>query len=89
MKVETKIFDKAGNTIMNKSSKGGDPAFFCFNFSVLPVNGERVLICDGEAAGEYWVEKPIVHEVRGEEGHPILILKQKAFEDEIRIAIDN
>jgi len=88
MKVETKIFDESGNTIINNSSKEGNPAFFYFDFPVLPVYGERVLIRDGEAAGQYWVEKPIVHEVLGEEGHPILILKQKAFENEIRVAID-
>jgi hypothetical protein len=87
MIIKTKIFDENGNTIVN-STPNTNPAVFHFDFPFLPLVKDVILIHDPVASGEYIVEA-IVHEVRKEKAHPIMVIKKYPLEDRIRIAIDN
>lgn len=87
MKVETKIFNENGETIINKNTNG-DPCCFEIEFSNVPDIGDKVLIHDGDAKGEFTVEYKI-YTVTKNIGSPLLVLKEKSFDSAIKFAIDN
>jgi len=88
MKIETKIFDKKGETKTNKSKKG-DPTSFCFEFPCQPNIGDKVLIQDADAKGEYVVSEHSIYEIVNSKAFRFLVLQEKEFCKETRIAIDN
>ena len=84
MRIETKLIDK-GIPLINKSpAKGENPAFFYFNFEVLPKVGEMVLIQYGSGKGIFIVVA-VVHEIFLEGSQPILVMEK--WEEETRHSI--
>jgi len=87
IEVETIIYGENKFTIQNKEAD--DTTRFYLKFQSLPRLGDPVIIQDGDAKGEYVVKWPIVHEIKKNKSHPIMVLKWQLLPDEIRNAIDN
>jgi len=87
MIITTKIIDEKGETKMN-GLKNVDPTHFEFDYLNIPDIGDLILIQDGEANGEYIVERKI-HIINKNTGHPLLLLKEEKFDNSIRMVIDN